>query len=266
MSVTSETRSRLWIMSDLHQEYERLRYTPPDDVDHDVVILAGDIDKSPAHAMAWALEKFDKPVIYVAGNHEFYGNGVIPEIREARLLAASEPDIHFLENSSVVVAGVRYVGCTLWTDFDLYGADNRQTAMRYGSRNLGDFDQILLDDATIKHMPTRFKPHHARAFHEESRKFLDEELSTPFDGPTVVVTHHAPATGSINHKFSGDALTPCFVSDLESLIVGHAPDMWIHGHVHDSFDYTLGRTRIVCNPKGYEIGNPEFEPSLVVSV
>lgn len=113
-----------------------------------------------------------------------------------------------------------------------------------------------------------FTPEQALALHRESRAWLEERLSEPFDGKTVVVTHHAPHPGSISPKYLGDALTPAFVSDLTDLIGRHQPDMWIHGHVHHSCDYVVPetKTRIVCNPRGYGYENPSFRMRLVVEV
>ena len=102
----------------------------------------------------------------------------------------------------------------------------------------------------------RAREHHWLARHLADRDYIETVLSVPFDGPTVAVTHHAPHPGSIAARFADDALTPCFVSDLTSVIERHAPNLWIHGHTHDCFDYHVGETRIVCNPKGYGPSRP----------
>jgi len=97
---------------------------------------------------------------------------------------------------------------------------------------------------------------------------LDEELRKPFDGPTVVITHHAPSPRSIAGKFRGNPLNPAFASNLEPIIVAHQPVLWIHGHMHDSFDYRISKTRVVCNPRGYfpnEL-NPAFDPNFVIQL
>jgi Icc-related predicted phosphoesterase len=91
-------------------------------------------------------------------------------------------------------------------------------------------------------------------------------MATPFRGPTVVITHHAPHPNSVNSRFVGDPLNPAFVSDLGDLIARHQPDLWLHGHTHCSGDYRLGRTRVICNPAGYGRENPAFDPTLVVEV
>ena len=116
-------------------------------------------------------------------------------------------------------------------------------------------------------LPVReqWTPAHALALHRRSRKWLETELPRPFDGPTVVVTHHAPHPRSIAERFKASPVNGAFVSDLTSLLE-NGPTLWVHGHTHDSFDYRVGRTRVVCNPKGYETENPRFDPSLVVEV
>lgn len=101
-------------------------------------------------------------------------------------------------------------------------------------------------------------------------------LAEPFDGTTVVVMHHAPSLRSLSLQHSNNrALDPAYASDLENLMVGaSAPELWLHGHIHDSKDYVAGNTRIVSNPKGYgpmlplmpTIENPDFNPALVIDV
>ncbi|HVJ59296.1 MAG TPA: metallophosphoesterase, partial [Burkholderiaceae bacterium] len=100
--------------------------------------------------------------------------------------------------------------------------------------------------------------------------WLDEQFAQPHDGPTVVVTHFAPARGSIAARFAGSPINGCFVSDLEARIRQWRPQLWLHGHTHDSFDYRVGETRIVANPRGYApngvIENAKFDPQLVIAV
>jgi Icc-related predicted phosphoesterase len=128
---------------------------------------------------------------------------------------------------------------------------------------LNDFGGAIADfsDRTGKLTTAR-----AKVMHERSRAFLRETLATPHDGPTVVVTHHAPHRGSLHPRYVGSPANPGFVSDLEGLILTGKPELWVHGHVHDSYDYRVGRTRVVCNPKGYGNENLGFDPCLVVEV
>ncbi|WP_152047939.1 metallophosphoesterase [Aureimonas psammosilenae] len=253
---------RLWVMSDIHlEEHPGLLWHPPAGVEHDVVVLAGDVHRDPISAAAWAHWAFEKPVVYVAGNHEFYGSSIDAElenaaaVNEARLGRPSP--VRFLENASAIIAGVRFLGCTLWTDFELHGITERELAyaMRDAVRGVPDYHSIR-----------GFTPADARARHLASRAWLEAELSKTFDGPTVVVTHHAPSERSIGHSWRGATTSPAYASDLELLVEEAQPDLWIHGHVHDPSDYRIGKTRVLCNPMGFTTESPRFDPRMVVMV
>ena len=112
----------------------------------------------------------------------------------------------------------------------------------------------------------RFRPQEALLLHHRSRAYLTEMLATPFDGPTVVITHHAPHWDSVHPRFRSDPVTGAFASDLSGLIIQHQPNLWVHGHVHNSSDYRVGTSRIVCNPHGYGNENPAFNGQFVVEV
>ena len=215
----------------------------------DLVVLAGDVHNGDA-GIDWAARWFaGQPVVAVAGNHEFYGEripGLLPRLQAA---AGRSGNVTFLENSEarLRVQGrtVRLLGCTLWTDFWLYGESGASIAMSLAAERILDHSRIVLDDGS------RFLPADARLRHAASRAFLEEALSEPFDGPTVVVTHHAPSPRSIAPQFVGDPLSPSFASDLTDLIERTRPKLWVHGHTHHPVDYRLGRTRVVSRQWGY---------------
>jgi Icc-related predicted phosphoesterase len=98
--------------------------------------------------------------------------------------------------------------------------------------------------------------------HASSKAFLAETLATTFAGPTVVVTHHGPQWLSVHPRYRADLLTAAFVSDLSALIMDFQPNLWVHGHVHSSFDYSVGQTRVLCNPHGYWDETPPSIPRL----
>ena len=106
----------------------------------------------------------------------------------------------------------------------------------------------------------------ARPLHRASRTWLTGVLETPFDGPTVVVTHHAPAWASVAERYRTDRVTAAYASDLSALILATQPALWVHGHIHTPSDYRMGATRVICNPHGYGRENPDFDPALVVEV
>lgn len=233
---------KILIMSDLHIEH-RPRWSLPDVLsEHDVVVLAGDIHSPPAEGVRWAFENFaPTPVILVAGNHEFYGGGDIQRrMFDASVACMGLDSVHLLGRDSVVIGGVRFLGCTLWTDFDLFGPRHRDLCMARAASSINDFRLIR-----------NFSPTDALAEHEADIGFLRRELAESFDGPTVVVTHHAPHPFSIDDRFKSDLTSAAFASDLTEIIEQHGPALWVHGHMHNSSDYAVGSTRIVCNPKGY---------------
>jgi predicted phosphodiesterase len=255
------TAMKLNILSDLHLGFEPFE-RPVNDAD--VVVLAGDIAR-PREAAAWALG-FDKPVLYVAGNHEFYGSSIEGAAAELERLCRGT-HVHVLDGSEVVIDGVRFLGTTLWTDFELFGdAERKSAAMAEAKRLLRDFSRITLSESS----GAVFTPEDSALLFEKHAGWLRERLATPHDEPTVVITHHAPSPGSIHPRFAGSLLNACFVSDLESLVGAQRAQLWIHGHTHDSFDYRLEGTRVVCNPRGYASSgvneNPLFDPNFTIEV
>jgi hypothetical protein len=115
-----------------------------------------------------------------------------------------------------------------------------------------------------------YTPADSAALFRRQAGWLEARLAVPHDGPTVVITHHAPSPRSIHPRFAGSLLNACFVSDLERLAGGDRVQLWIHGHTHDSFDYLVNGTRIVCNPRGYAKAgvdeNALFDPGLIIDV
>ena len=251
---------KLNVLSDLHLSVDGL---PHPRNDADVVVLAGDIAR-PRESAEWA-RKFDKPVLYVLGNHEFYGGSIEATADELKRLCAGS-NVHVLDDDEVEIDGVRFLGSTLWTDFGLLGDVAKGTAM-VGARNLmRDFSRIRIDDATN----VLFTPEDSTALYERHAEWLDRRLDVRQQGPTVVITHHAPSRQSIHPRYADSLLNACFVSDAEYLFRDGRAQLWIHGHTHDSFDYTLRGTRVICNPRGYAKAgvneNPFFDADLLIEV
>ncbi|MBL0354049.1 MAG: metallophosphoesterase [Dechloromonas sp.] len=252
---------KLHVLSDLHLSVAAFEVPK---TNADVVIIAGDIAR-PKEAIAWA-STFTKPVLYVPGNHEFYGGSIASTVQELRQLC-SRRDIWVLDNNAVVIGGVRFLGTTLWTDFRLFGdGEKRDVAVSEALNFMRDFSRIQMDAAS----ETMFTPDMSELLFTRHANWLEEKLAEPFPGKTVVITHHAPSPKSVHPKFAGSPLNACFVSDAERLIDGKRVELWIHGHTHDSFDYVLNGTRVVCNPRGYAKSgvseNPQFDPALVIEV
>lgn len=251
---------KLWIMSDLHVDV--CGYSPSA-VDADLVILAGDIGEGFC-GLNWTRDHLsDRPVLYVPGNHEYYNfdlddlNGEFAEFADLPL--------QVLQCDSVVIDNVRFLGCTLWTDFRLFGTEQQSTSMLLALQYMADFRHIRLRDAGKAAL---LNPMDTTLIHRRQRKWLATELNKPFAGKTVVITHHGPHNGSLHPRYADDLMSAGFISDLTPLM-GKA-DLWIHGHTHNSFDYTVNSTRVVCNPRGYatqtSIENLQFDDALVIEI
>ena len=246
---------KLHILNDLHIEFEDFR---PPVTDADVVVLAGDIGVG-VEGLRWAEARFlDKLVIYVPGNHEFYHHDIVL-IDE--LKAEALGNIHVLNDDQVVIDGVRFLGSILWTDFALFGEADKFFAMQTARQQMTDF-------SIIQNHGHRFTPEDAIRLHTASRDWLVAMLAEPFAGKTVVITHHAPSSQSVHPRYARDLLTPAFASNLENLMDGDRAALWIHGHMHESFDYDVYDTRVVCNPRGYAPNalNPDFRSDWVVEI
>lgn len=246
---------KLHVVSDLHAGFGA--FDPPE-TDADVLVLAGDVDvglRGVEVAKGWAR---GRPVLYVAGNHEFYGEA-IPRHLQKMEAAAEGSGVRFMENREVVLGGVRYLGCTLWTDFELFG--NRAVSADVARSMMNDFRKIRVEPEF-----RRLSPVDVMAIHGRSLRWLTERLDAPFDGPTVVITHAAPGLRSVAPMHRHEPLTAAFASDLEWMLDGRAA-LWIHGHTHFCCDYEVGGTRVVANQRGYpgeDTGG--FDPAFVVEV
>ncbi|NYT62425.1 metallophosphoesterase [Alcaligenaceae bacterium] len=259
--MSTQKTVRLNILSDLHLSSQGL---PIPQNNADIVILAGDIAR-PKAALEWA-RGFDKPVLYIAGNHEFYGASLGATTQALREQAIGTC-VHILDNNQLVLHGVRFLGSTLWSDFNLYGPGLvREQAITDALAFIRDFSRITTNDLP----PRTFAPSDMEALFNANRLWLQDQLAQPFDGPTVVITHHAPSPKSIHPRFEGSLINNCFVSNSEFLLGADRAVLWIHGHTHDSFDYLVNGTRVVCNPRGYAKDgineNAAFNPNLIIEV
>ena len=261
---------RIQLASDLHLElleplWPRERLIVPAR-GADVLVLAGDI-----HRGVRAIERFADwpvPVLYLAGNHEYY-RGLWEEVRSDLRRNAAGTAVRFLDNDALTLGGVRFLGSTLWTDYRLSG--QAQAAAMEAA------EAVVLDHQRINTHGGPLRAHQALDEHLRSRDWLERELSRNAAPCTVVITHHAPHPASIHPRYAGNPINSAFVSDLTGLV--EQADLWLHGHVHDSFDYPVGRCRVVCNPRGYaqnrktvsgpgdlQFENPAFRPDLVIEL
>jgi Icc-related predicted phosphoesterase len=140
-------------------------------------------------------------------------------------------------------------------------------AMGAAGNGMTDHRLIRTEDGAPPGSAIRFMPEHALKRHKRELAWLESKLAESFEGQTVVVTHHGPSPRSVPDRFEDDPLTPAFSSNLQPIIEKYQPAAWIHGHTHDSFDYTIGKTRVVCNPAGYpHEPNPDFKRDLVIEI
>jgi predicted phosphodiesterase len=233
---------RLHVLSDLHIEQAPFAM---DSVGADVVVLAGDICLG-TRGVQWAQEwARGRPVLYIAGNHEFYGH-TLPDLVEELRRAADGSSVHVLENEELLLDGVRFLGCTLWSDFDYDGRERRVESMRLCEQLVSDYSHIAFGPAE-----RALAARDTRTLHVSSRAWLAARLEQPHDGPTVVVTHHAPLIRTRPPTPQLRALAGAFASDVTELMGSERVALWVFGHTHQLADLDVDGTRVLSNPRGY---------------
>ena len=238
---------KIQLLSDLHLEHSHRHppfVLPPTDAD--VVVLAGDIDNG-TRAIDWAEKTFsDRTVLYVPGNHEYYDAELQTAAAALKVRAQRSTNVRLLDNDELTIDGVRFLGSTLWTDFELYGRQKMEQVIAESLKYVVDFRKIRMGDGYLT-------PGQTVDLHRDAMAFLQARLETPFSGKTVVITHHAPHPGSVHPRWGGTLSNAAFVSDLTRLMGKSA--LWFHGHTHDSFDFAVRGTRVLANPMGYRTSN-----------
>ena len=243
------------LMSDLHLEFEErvVDYTPiplPDEKTT-VLILAGDIAKG-ADAIPF-IQKMCKrfyKVVYCLGNHEFYYN----EYNKTRARWNDCPEMpgNFIlldDHTAVIDDEVRLVGGTLWTDFD----GNNYFAKQLAAQRMNDYHcaKVKEQNDKGKYYKRKLHPNDTVLAHKQTLFHITETVRVPFDGPTVVVTHHLPHPLCVGQEFRGDLLNPAYMTNLDAVIEEFDIAVWVHGHTHTNVDVEVHGTRILCNPRGY---------------
>jgi Icc-related predicted phosphoesterase len=233
---------RIWIVSDLHCDSSL--WSPAAVPAHDVLVIAGDVANGREAAIAnlyRIAHHTMAPIVFVPGNHDVFDGTLDGFVGSDRL---RDDGIHVLEpGAAVVIAGVRFIGATLWTDWQI--RDQEFQAQAWAARHMPEYAHVTRADADLIWPVDVFNEH------QRHRRAIDEALAVPHAGPTVVVTHHAPSIRSVHPGDRTDVSAAAFASDLEELILRHQPSMWVHGHIHHGVDYRVGATRVVCNPRGY---------------
>jgi len=250
---------KLRVWSDVHLEFGMFNYTKlPEDKDT-ILLLAGDIHTG-INAVQFVSDccvQF-KEVVYIHGNHEYYHNDILSICDFWKEIELHTQNFHFLNNEAIVIDDLRIIGGTMWTNID----KGNPLACQALPGMMNDFNYI-------RHNSKTFSVTKWLELNNEFEVFLTNELLKGFAGKTLVMTHHAPCYLSIAKKYAGDIMNHGFYSDMsEHMLNDNAPNFWIHGHVHNSFDYVIGDTRVVCNPRGYHPRelNPQFNPLLTIEV
>lgn len=251
-------------MSDVHLEFRKVDVS--NTVSADVLILSGDIcvanDFNSLYKFGQLgqgnrftdryLEFFDKAsseykhVIYVPGNHEFYGGKWVKSIQVLRTIMLRYNNVHFLENDTVTIDNVAFVGGTLWTDMN----NIDPITMHSISSAMNDFRVIRNDAAGF----TKLRPAHCISRFRQTVQYIRDTISklSPELG-VVVVTHHTPTSLSIHEQYKSEyILNGGYSSNLSEFILDHNRiKLWTCGHVHHPHWYYVGKTLVACNPCGY---------------
>jgi Calcineurin-like phosphoesterase len=271
---------RIHPTSDWHTDIRYNDWTPPP-VDADVIVHLGDL-RAPGTLAIPALRAAypDAPhLLYVMGNHDFYSDHRLPETKttweEQRTRApeiAAKHGVTLIDDSVCVIDGVRFLGGTLWTDFLLRPPYvSHADAVRLAGR-MNDYRLIKIGRGRSHDV---LKARDTIEAFKATRRFIESELAKPFDGETVLCTHHAASRLSLSTPDSLQDLDWCYASALDSWMSGpNAPALYLHGHIHSNRDYVIGGTRVVSNPRGYPEyfrensprENPDFNPGLIVEV
>lgn len=263
------TVMRIAYASDLHFEFGGPRPSLERVKDADVIVLAGDIcsgrggaSNKPLmieYAKSYA-DEFQIPVVTVLGNHELYGEEYHSYLEDCRCSAAEHTLVHLLENDAIRLQGIRFLGCTLWTDFKLSADENSAKQEAYNCIN----DYKLIGVLDEQGHPRCLSPDHTVKFNCVSKRFLYRELRKKDMEPTVVITHFPPVFMS-DPKFEGDTLSAYFCNNWENEIRAGllSPDIWIAGHTHFSADFHVGETRILSRQGGYPGELEPFEWGIV---
>ena len=271
---------KFWVWSDVHLEIDDTIPLPVEAEDADAIIISGDLTYASkiSKTASELIKLFNLPIIFVAGNHEFYRQSsyrqAIQDIRSAAEKSITEnwkQTFHFLDRDELIFGDTRILGVTLWVDMQM-GAKTSQDRiwrLREAQFALNDFRQVKMDSHRL------MKPSDMIELCRRDTHWLREQLQKPFDGKTVVVSHHMPhpaCTPDIyrdnphNHLFANSEKAFDDILNDEML----APDLWICGHTHTAFDIDIGigHTRIVCNPHGYasEFGMNGFQWDKVVGL
>ncbi len=260
---------RLFVASDLHFECRSAGFLPslPDATDFDVLVLAGDIGELPD-----AIAGIDRlitalpatPMVYVAGNHEFYRGHYQRTISALREAYRDHGQVNFLEMDTLELRGYTFLGCTLWSGLDGLGAKVEAELLERGSALIADFSMIGYEDRDAPSGVRPFRPRDMQALHRRSVRWLEGQLEMSNAEKTIVVTHFPPAMAARHEGIPVDTPSAYFQADCESLVRRHQPALWLYGHNHYSREDHYGKTRLVSNQSGYPEEGVAFSKEKII--
>lgn len=243
---------KIRILSDLHLEWGD-RFIPAIDEDESssVLVLAGDIcefdkDTTLIQFLTSMSNRF-MFVVYVPGNHEYYNGNITTSFEKFHEKIKHINNLHILNNTFVTINDINFIGTTLWTSLD----NGNPLAVLNAQQYMRDYTKIRkgIEYHGLRAIDTM-------GMHMRAVDFLHRTLGNELKGKqNVVITHHAPTHLSVHERYRGDILNMAYYSDLSGMMAQHDPIIWIHGHMHNSFDYTVYNTRVICNPKGYPLSS-----------
>lgn len=247
---------KIGVLSDLY--IDQLGALPVPRDQPDVLVLAGDIGRG-ATGLHWAVRTYTCPIVYVLGNYSYHEHNFDTLDEELRSMGWGT-NVHFLQNQTLIVRGVRFIGSTLWTDFNLHG--DPETAMLWAQEGSDDY-RAILNGAGLPISPLDTLERHRRAV-----GYLRNAATERYDdGHTVVITHHAPSMQSVPPAYRDDPMAAAYASNLDDLVTAADAMLWVHASEYGPVDYTLGDIRVVANPRGHRRErreNDRFRPDYVV--
>lgn len=259
------------VISDVHGNINFIKSLP--EHKDTILIIPGDIHEVKHYTQYYEIinelcSRY-QDVVMVPGNHEYYGSNITKVHRQLNTIDSEIENFHFLQNSSIQFNDVLIVGSTLWTNYDNSNAMTKLLAKDM----MNDF-RYIRHGSPAYYWERKLTTDDTEFFHFQSTEFIKKEVDSKRNMcdnlKIIIATHHAPSFQSVAPQYIGNYLNGCYCSNLDNYIIDLNPDIWIHGHVHSSFDYNIENTRIICNPYGYSTGynneNKEFDNSFIFEV
>ena len=249
---------RIQYVSDLHLEFGGSEVIDQiGECESDCLVLAGDVSvhKNIAQAIRCIYEVSKKPVIFVPGNHEYYDTSRKFQDEHFRNAWKTDPDVHYLNEGCLRLDGVVFIGATGWWD-ESYGPVKTKQVLN----GMSDFSAIADIEAADWGV----------SWGKQAHRFFQQELErcSSLNSKIVCISHNAPTRMSVLPHYDEHYLNACYANDWLHFLQDYKPDLWIHGHMHDTLDYCVSNTPVICNPRGY-FGialNKDFDPCKSIQI